>query len=233
MQSYLALCCIGTLTIWSEQWASGKSFGPIPRTGRVASSRWAHPIDIGTFSAIPPISHTRRMRHISRICSTRLKGRIVSLEMTDTLVFDFDGVIADTEPLYWRSWAALLAQYDIPFTCEEYCLVWRGISDARMLEAFGERLGPDDGAELLRQNDKRKHMVREWSLAEVSIPQTTIDMLSTLDAYRVGLVTGPEMWSRYSGLRRSLNTSTPWCSGKTSRPQPAPDLICSSRGSWA
>jgi beta-phosphoglucomutase-like phosphatase (HAD superfamily) len=29
----------------------------------------------------------------------------------EALVFDFDGVLADTEPLHWKSWAALLLQH--------------------------------------------------------------------------------------------------------------------------
>jgi beta-phosphoglucomutase-like phosphatase (HAD superfamily) len=28
--------------------------------------------------------------------------------LPEALVFDFDGVIADTEPLYWRAWCELL-----------------------------------------------------------------------------------------------------------------------------
>ena len=28
-------------------------------------------------------------------------------EMPEALVFDYDGVLADTEPLHWKSWAAL------------------------------------------------------------------------------------------------------------------------------
>ncbi len=112
--------------------------------------------------------------------------------MTDVLVFDYDGVLADTEPLHWRSWRALLARYDVPFSWEEYWKVWRGVSDADMLEDIRERVALTDGSELLRQNDERKRLVCRWSLAEIPIPQATIALLSTLGAYRIGLVTSSE-----------------------------------------
>ena len=112
--------------------------------------------------------------------------------MTDALVFDYDGVIADTEPLHWRSWATLLSRYDIPFSWEEYRGEWRGVSNAQMFEAFRKRLPLSDIAELLRQNDQRKCLVCQWSLAEIPIPQATIETLSTPDAYCIGLVTSSE-----------------------------------------
>jgi hypothetical protein len=49
-------------------------------------------------------------------------------------------VLADTEPLHWRSWAALLSRYDVQFTWEEYCRVGRGVNDTQMFEAFRERV---------------------------------------------------------------------------------------------
>ena len=46
--------------------------------------------------------------------------------------------------------------------------------------------------EFSRQNLERKRVVCEWSLAEIPIPQETIKLLTTLGAYRLGLVTSSE-----------------------------------------
>ena len=54
----------------------------------------------------------------------------------DALIFDFDGVIADTDSLYWRSWAEGLETRGITFTWEQYCEIGRGVHDARMLESL-------------------------------------------------------------------------------------------------
>jgi HAD superfamily hydrolase (TIGR01509 family) len=46
--------------------------------------------------------------------------------------------------------------------------------------------------ELMLLNLERRRMVREWSLAESPIPLETIELLATLKAYRIGLVTSSE-----------------------------------------
>jgi beta-phosphoglucomutase-like phosphatase (HAD superfamily) len=34
----------------------------------------------------------------------------------DAILFDFDGVLADTEPLHWRCWQEILNPYSIDLT---------------------------------------------------------------------------------------------------------------------
>lgn len=112
--------------------------------------------------------------------------------MRDALVFDYDGVLADTESLHWKSWAVLLLRYDIQLSWEEYCRVGRGVDDAQMVESIQKRIPRIHAPELLRQNIERKQVVRDLSLAEIPIPEETIQLLMTLSAYRVGLVTSSE-----------------------------------------
>jgi beta-phosphoglucomutase len=114
------------------------------------------------------------------------------LLMRNALVFDYDGVIADTEPLHWKSWAALLSRYDVQLGWEEYCSIGLGVDDARICEALEVKAPFVSASEFLRQNPERKRMVREWSLVEIPIPQETINFLKTLSEYRVGLVTSSE-----------------------------------------
>jgi HAD superfamily hydrolase (TIGR01509 family) len=113
-------------------------------------------------------------------------------EMRDVLVFDYDGVLADTEPLHWKSWAALLSRYDVQLGWEDYCTFGRGIDDAQMYKTLQNRAllpGTDD---FVNQNRERKRIVQEWSLAEIPISTETIAMLKGLDGFRIGLVTSSE-----------------------------------------
>ena len=114
--------------------------------------------------------------------------RDLMIEMRLALVFDYDGVIADTEPLHWRSWVALLSCYDIPFEWEEYCRIGQGVSDARLYEYFYTRMPQMDAGDFVIQNAERKRTVREWSLKNSPILRETIALLESLDGYRVGLV---------------------------------------------
>jgi HAD superfamily hydrolase (TIGR01509 family) len=106
------------------------------------------------------------------------------------LVFDFDGVLADTEILHWKSWAALLVDYGMQLSWEEYCDLGRGVDDAQFCETIKAKVSSVNVADLLSQNLARKRMVREWSLSESPIPPETIKLLRTLGvAYQIGLVT--------------------------------------------
>jgi HAD superfamily hydrolase (TIGR01509 family) len=115
-------------------------------------------------------------------------------EMPIALVFDYDGVLADTERLHWKSWAALFLPYDLRLTWDEYCRIGRGFADDQMFRSIMKN-APDldlNMEELARLNEERKREVRAWSLAESPIPQETIELLATLKAYRIGLVTSSE-----------------------------------------
>lgn len=110
----------------------------------------------------------------------------------EALVFDYDGVIADTEPLHWKSWKALLSRHGISLGWEEYCRIGQGVSDALMIEYFRARMPKSELTNLSFQNHERKEMVRAWSLAASPIPSETVTLLKALSGYRVGLVTSSD-----------------------------------------
>lgn len=112
--------------------------------------------------------------------------------MHEALVFDYDGVIADTEPLHWKSWAALLSRYGIQLGWDEYCRIGQGVSDTAIFEYFREQAPQWDAAEFSFQNDERKQRVRAWSLTEIPVQPETAALLKTLGGYRLGLVTSSD-----------------------------------------
>ena len=108
----------------------------------------------------------------------------------DALIFDFDGVIADTDSLYWRSWAEGLETRGITFTWEQYCEIGRGVHDARMLESLRQLVGnPALLSGLEEDNAVRKQRMRDLCISQPPIHEKTIEMLHSLKGYRLGLVT--------------------------------------------
>jgi HAD superfamily hydrolase (TIGR01509 family) len=108
----------------------------------------------------------------------------------EALIFDFDGVVADTEPLYWEAWAVILAMYGIDFSCAEYCRIGRGVEDERMLRAIPELAANPALLEKLRQErPARKVMVEEFWREKLPIGEATIELLHSLRGYPLGLVT--------------------------------------------
>jgi beta-phosphoglucomutase len=108
------------------------------------------------------------------------------------LIFDYDGVVADTEPLHWRSWAKLLLPYKIEMTWEEYCGCGRGVDDVQLCGLIAKKWPHVNPNALLERNPERKRMVREWSLAELPISPETSALLRSLCAFQIGLVTSSE-----------------------------------------
>jgi beta-phosphoglucomutase len=108
----------------------------------------------------------------------------------EALIFDFDGVIADTEPLHWQSWVELLAPRGFDLNWDDYCRECRGVSESRMLEAL-ERLTPQarEWGDLPLHYPERKRRVLERVTAAPPIARETVEMLAGLEGYRVGLVT--------------------------------------------
>jgi beta-phosphoglucomutase len=108
----------------------------------------------------------------------------------EALVFDFDGVLADTEPLVWRAWAHILAAHNIQLTWDDYCRFGRGVTDQQMLRSLRQLdSGPAFLANLLKEFEAQKEITRSWSLQQSPIPERTVLMLRQLSGFQIGLVT--------------------------------------------
>ena len=88
----------------------------------------------------------------------RRRGRELEVhEMTaagkgspDSLLFDFDGVLADTERVHHASWNSVLEKYGISFTWEEYIKQCVGVADVMV----AERLQLTDAADAVAHKQK-------------------------------------------------------------------------------
>ena len=148
----------------------------------------------------------------------------------EALVFDFDGVLADTEPLYWKAWAELLAPHGIAFTWEEYCRYGRGVKDEEMLTALPQLASqPSIVAALEQKLPARKQMVRAWSQQRSPIPDSVIRSLLSLRRFRLGLVTSSnrsevEPLLRRAGIDQCFEALVFRGDVRRHKPDPAPYL---------
>src|SRR5262249_47218186 len=71
------------------------------------------------------------------------KHQIPRLMPFDALLFDFDGVLADTEPLHHSSWNQVLEPFGIKFEWEYYQKNCVGIADAVLARRL--ELNADEG----------------------------------------------------------------------------------------
>ena len=109
------------------------------------------------------------------------------------LIFDFDGVVADTERLYWRAWSLLFASHGISFSWDDYCRFCRGMSELQMLETLPQLASEPALRSILRERmDERRQLVRSWCAERSPVSPATVNMLKELRGYRLGLVTSSD-----------------------------------------
>lgn len=106
------------------------------------------------------------------------------------ILFDFDGVLADTEPLHWECWNASLAPIGVSITWEKYVDHCVGISDREFLETLGRHANPP------RQLDElwpfyplKKQMFKERALAGGLISSAIRSLLQDLAGHPLAVVT--------------------------------------------
>jgi beta-phosphoglucomutase len=67
------------------------------------------------------------------------------------IVFDYDGVLADTEPLHLRAFQETLAGHDVVLTRESYFEDYLGLDDDGVFRAVAARSGRDWAADAIRR----------------------------------------------------------------------------------
>ena len=110
--------------------------------------------------------------------------------ISEALVFDFDGVIADTEPMYWRAWQELLKDYDLPFAWADYCRIGRGIRDEEILVSLATIVSDAEVMTSIRERmPECAEKVRSRMLDQPPISDATVQLLKSLEGRALGLVT--------------------------------------------
>ena len=75
--------------------------------------------------------------------------------MLTAVIFDFDGIIVDSEPLHFRAFNEILEPYGISITWEDYCDTYIGFDDRDAFKtihkAAGKKLSSGDLKKLIEQ----------------------------------------------------------------------------------
>src|SRR3954453_12369110 len=85
------------------------------------------------------------------------------------IVFDFDGVIADSEPLHFRGYRDVLAAEGIVLTERDYYARYLGFDDVGAFEAIGAQAGAGWNQTRIRELVARKALVLEELERDVSV----------------------------------------------------------------
>ena len=106
--------------------------------------------------------------------------------MLKTVIFDFDGVITDSEILHLRAFNRVLAQYDIEIRTKDYYKDYLGLTDVDCFQLVARkgRLGLD-GLEIENLVKQKNQVFQELAKTEGRIIEGVRDFLEMLEQNNV------------------------------------------------
>jgi beta-phosphoglucomutase len=146
----------------------------------------------------------------------------------DAILFDFDGVLMDSEPLHWRCWAEVLQPLGIMLDWEYYRSFCIGIDDREMIRMMAARADPPrEWEHLWAQYPAKRELFRSRTLAAPPFAGGVAGLLEELrPAYRMAVVTSSgraeiEPMLDAGGLRGFFDALV--CARDVPHHKPAPD----------
>ena len=106
------------------------------------------------------------------------------------ILFDFDGVLVDSEPVHYECWKEILKGFDIPLDWETYREHGIGVSDRDLMSLLCERAGkPHQVDRLIAEYPRKKELFLRRMLAGQAFTNDVLELLPQLNAYRLAVVT--------------------------------------------
>jgi HAD superfamily hydrolase (TIGR01509 family) len=146
----------------------------------------------------------------------------------DAILFDFDGVLADTEPIHFACWAEALAPLGVTLEWDffrDHCI---GIDDRAMVHLLAGRSNPPrDWESLWACHPVKSELFRRRTLASPPFAPALGDFLKSLHgAYKLAVVTASsrieiEPLLAAGGLSPYFDALV--CGREAGRHKPAPD----------
>jgi beta-phosphoglucomutase len=149
----------------------------------------------------------------------------------DAILFDFDGVLLDSEPLHCACWAEVLAPLGVNLTWEEYSPRYVGLDDRIMLQIIASEARPPlDWQMLWAQYPAKKELFRQRIQNPVFHPGLP-DLLEHLHAqYKLAVVSSSSRTEiepplETGNLRRYFSALVGGGDVKHHKPAPEPYLL--------
>jgi beta-phosphoglucomutase len=111
----------------------------------------------------------------------------------DAVLFDFDGVLVDSEPVHFECWRQVLEEFRIDLNWETYNRVGRGFAEEDMVRAFCELRNPPVEFELLwGKYPEKKRMFVDRALRKGLVSEAVRSFLKSLTDLGLAVVTSSD-----------------------------------------
>jgi HAD superfamily hydrolase (TIGR01509 family) len=112
------------------------------------------------------------------MCTLAVPGRQVIALRVQAVLFDFDGVLVDSEPVRFRAGAQALAAIGVSLDWDQFSRCWLGRPDeAALRDILGSRFATDGGTVMAR-----RHVAYEAMLPQIPLFPDAVRLLQRLPA---------------------------------------------------
>ena len=146
----------------------------------------------------------------------------------DAILFDFDGVLADTEPVHFAAWVEALKPLGVTFDWDFFRAHCVGIDDRSMVPLFAPLADPPfDPEAIWARHPEKVALFRRWTLASPPFAPELDGFLKRLHgAYKLAVVTASarveiEPLLAAGGIAQHFDALI--CGKEAGRNKPAPD----------
>ena len=146
----------------------------------------------------------------------------------EAILFDFDGVLVDSEPVHWRCWNQILAPFGAFLEWDRYCAHCIGVSDREMIATLCAQFDPplpfDD---VWAQYPVKRDLFRGLMIEAGAVKADVVELIRELhSSHLLAVVTSSgqrevEPILELSGISPYLGTAV--YGGDVRRLKPAPD----------
>jgi beta-phosphoglucomutase len=153
----------------------------------------------------------------------------------DSVLFDFDGVLADTEPVHWACWKDILGPLGISLPWDVYCANCIGVADLNMLQVLVAMATHPVDVETLRPHyARKKELFRQRIIEANPCAVETIELVRSLSEYQIAVVTSSnklevEPVLERAGIRQYFGAAVFGDDVANHKPSPEPYLLAASR----
>jgi len=149
----------------------------------------------------------------------------------DSILFDFDGVLADTEPVHWACWAEVVRPLGIDLDWETYRRIGIGSTDRSLCEAIANLPQPRVSVQqVLDKYPAKRLLFLHKANALASVSKATIELLTYLSDYGLAVVTSSaasevEPLLEQAGIRQYFGALVAADDVQHHKPAPDPYLL--------
>ena len=108
----------------------------------------------------------------------------------EAILFDFDGVLVDSEPVHFECWREVLTRFGLTLEWDVYRREGIGVSDRHLMKILCSQVNPPLDVELLlAEYPRKKELFRSRMLERRPFSGEVLSLIAKLSGHQLGVVT--------------------------------------------